>query len=220
MSSFFMIDEKDLITLPPLKRIFDILLSSIFLVALSPFVLVVMVAMKIETWLWPDSRGPIFYSETRISQGRPFSLYKFRIFKQSFLEKFRLANGHVHTKILERTRGSMTGVGWILKKIYMDEFPQFWCVLKGDMTIVGPRPTNPQNYERWVRSGKISKALIKAGVTGHYQAHKGRKLPFDQDQLDMQYIEYVRTHSEFKILLFDLKILAKTLVVVFRAEGI
>ncbi|MDZ4244009.1 MAG: sugar transferase, partial [Candidatus Doudnabacteria bacterium] len=205
-----------IVTIPREKRIFDIIMSVFLLILLSPFIVAVLWAMLLESVLIPSSRGRFFYSETRISEGRPFTLYKFRIFKQSSLEKFFDQNGFVQTKELENDRKNFTYVGSILRQIYMDELPQLICVLKGDMSLVGPRPTNPVNAKRWLQEGKYSKHLIKAGLTGYFQSYKGTKHSREQNQTDMKYIEYCRNNPGWKIVLLDAKILIISAITVLK----
>ncbi len=208
------------VKLPLAKRLLDIVVTLLLLFLLSPFMALIALLMFGEGIFVASSRGAIFYSEQRISQGRPFVLRKFRIFKQAALRSALRQNGFIETKELENDSRNLTGVGRLLKKIYMDELPQFWNVLKGELSLVGPRPTNSLNAQRWLREGKYSKHLIKAGVTGYFQSHKGRKLQRDQDEMDMEYINFVRQNPGWKVVLFDMKILVISLYTILRAEGI
>lgn len=159
------------------------------------------------------------YSETRISQGEKFKLYKFRIFTLKSIEQAQKF-GVVHTKKLEKDKKNMTFVGRMLKKIYFDELPQLYNVLKGDMSLVGPRPTNIENYQRGLMLGKESRTLIKAGVTGYFQSHKGLLPDADQEMLDMEYVEFVKSNPGWRVLMYDAKIIIVSIRTVFRAEGI
>ena len=215
-----MIQNLSSVPLPLAKRLFDIIVSLLLLILLFPLILIIIAAELIEFALSPSSRGRIFYWETRISQGRPFTLYKFRIFKKSALESFRKSNGIIQTKTLEHDRANLTFTGRLLRRAYLDEIPQLLCVLKGDMSLVGPRPTNPQNYELKLAMGNQAKRLLKAGITGYFQSHKGRKLRKDQETLDMEYFQFIQTSPGWKVALFDLKILVISIYTVLRAEGI
>jgi len=208
------------VKLPLAKRIFDAVIGASLLVLFSPFIVVILFLMSLESVFIHSSRGRFFYSETRISAGRPFTLYKFRIFKERSLAKFFDRNGFIQTKELENDKKNFTHVGGILKQIYMDELPQLICVLKGDMSLVGPRPTNPVNAQRWLQEGKYSKHLIKAGLTGYFQSHKGTKHSREQNQTDMEYIEYCRKNPGWRIVLLDAKILVISAITVLKAQGI
>ena len=202
------------------KRIFDVVVTLFLIIILSPFILLVILGMLLESVFIPSSQGSIFYTEIRVSQGRHFKFYKFRIFKEKFLKETLREKGWIATKDLEETKGSMTFTGKVLKQIYMDELPQVINVLKGDMSLVGPRPTNIPTYEKNLREGKFSRFLIRAGITGYFQAHKGSELWANQNQLDMGYIEFCRNNPGWKVVLYDAKILLITVLAVLRAEGL
>lgn len=205
---------------PIAKRLFDVIFSLALLVILSPLVLTIVLAQLLEFAFRPSARGRIFYSETRISQGQPFVLYKFRIFKNAALKNSLKENGTIQTKPLELDPANLTVIGRLLKQAYLDEIPQLWCVLKGDMSLVGPRPTNIINYQRNLERGNQAKRLLKAGVTGYFQSHKGRKLQKNQEELDMEYARFLQTHPSWRVVLFDLKILLISVYTVLRAEGV
>ncbi|MDP3741674.1 MAG: sugar transferase [bacterium] len=208
------------IPMPLAKRWFDIIFSLVILVVLSPILLIVILVMLLEFAFFAQSRGPILYSETRISQGRPFTLYKFRVFKKSALEGSLKNNGFIQTKDLEQNPKNLTLTGRLLKQAYLDEIPQLINVLKADMSLVGPRPTNVKNFELNRERGGLAKSLLAAGITGYFQSHKGLKLHKDQEELDMEYARFMQTNPGWKVVLFDLKILLISIYTVLRAEGI
>lgn len=202
----------------PAKRIFDILLSLIILMVLLPFILTILFLIKVEHVLRARPLDPFFYNETRLSHGKPFRLYKFNIFKHEQIVEMKRAGIFIHTKTLENN-GGVTAIGWILKQIYMDELPQLFNVLKGDMSIVGPRPVNVEVYKTLMKRGVTAKKEVRAGITGHYQAFKntsGKK----SDESDQEYIDYYFKNPWYKILLFDLKIILRTIRVILRARGV
>lgn len=202
------------------KRIFDIIVSLTAIVLFSPFIFLVLISMFIENIIVPSSRGKIFYSEIRISAGEPFKIYKFRIFKMAALERAARDNSCIHTKPLEGDPKNLTYVGRFLKRIYMDELPQIYNVLRGDMSLVGPRPTNIENSEKLFKEGKYSKYLAKAGLTGYFQSHKGFKTDMDQEEIDMEYINFCRNNPGWKVILYDIKIIFISILTVLRAEGV
>ena len=209
-----------LVALPFEKRFFDIVISCGLLIIFSPLFLMLILAMLLEMTFKPASRGSFFYSETRISQGKPFIIYKFRIFKRNALTKAMNDSRIIQTKTLEEAKGTMTAVGKLLKQIYLDETPQLWNVLKGDMSIVGPRPTNPEKYQKRVADGGVSKTILKAGITGYFQSHKGVTLTKNQETLDMEYAYFVQNSPGWKVVLYDIKILLISMLTILRAEGI
>jgi lipopolysaccharide/colanic/teichoic acid biosynthesis glycosyltransferase len=126
----------------------------------------------------------------------------------------------IHTKNLEKARCNMTLVGHILRQIYMDEVPQLFSVLIGDMSFVGPRPTNPENYTKDIEKGFQSKRILRAGLTGRFQTHKHVKYKLNQEAVDLEYANLCKTASGPYLVLYDLFILFQTIVTVIRAEGL
>ena len=206
------------IDLPFAKRLFDIFFSLFLLILTLPFVIFLFLWIGIEFLFMPSARGPLFYREVRVSRGREIEFYKFRIFKLSALKKAKQKNGVIHTKPLEQKKENLTGYGRFLKQVYMDELPQLWLVLKGDMTLVGPRPTNTENSKRMKLEGDYTKERMWCGITGPFQAEKGKRL--NQRVVDENYINFVATRGGFSVLFKDIKILIRTIKTVFEAKGI
>lgn len=202
------------------KRFFDIAVSLTLIVLLLPFAIIIFLVMLIESIFISSSRGRIFYKETRISAGKPFKIYKFRIYKRDILKKIEERGELIHTKKLEQEKKNLTYIGRGLKRIYMDELPQLINVLKGDMSLVGPRPTNPENYQELIEKGCNSKELIRAGLTGYFQSHKGLRIYKGQEELDMEYIDFVKNNPGWKVVIYDIKIIFITILTILRAEGI
>ncbi|OQX95766.1 hypothetical protein B6I21_03730 [candidate division KSB1 bacterium 4572_119] len=192
------------------KRTFDILLSLMFLVLLSPVLIFTMIAIKLE------SKGPIFFSQIRSGvNGRKFKLYKFRSMivgaemKKKHLEKMNEMDGPVF-KIKYDPR--ITRVGRLIRKFSIDELPQLFNVLKGDMSIVGPRPPLPVEvdmYELWQRR----RLSLKPGLTCIWQVSGRNNVNFERwMEMDLEYIDNWSTW-------LDLKILFKTFFVVLFGYG-
>lgn len=194
------------------KRIFDIT-SSIILLAIMvvPFFII---GFLIK---W-NSRGPVFISTTRVSQYREFRLYKFRsmiqdahLFKQYLLEYNERGDGPLF-KMKDDPR--VTKIGKILRKTRIDELPQLLNVLKGDMSLVGPRPHEPAEIGSYKDSHR-KVFVVKPGITGFSQVSGAQNLSFeDEIRLDRFYIE----HWSFKL---DIIILLKTfLIFITRHDGV
>ena len=181
-----------------LKRTADIFLSLLLMLILSPIIIITALAIKIE------SRGPILFKQIRSGvNGRKFKLYKFRSMivgaemKKKHIEKMNEMDGPVF-KIKHDPR--ITKVGRLIRKFSIDELPQLLNVLKGDMSIVGPRPPLPvevQMYELWQRR----RLSLKPGLTCIWQVSGRNNINFDRwMEMDLEYIDNWSLWMDFKIL--------------------
>ncbi len=204
------------------KRIFDLCLSIFLLIAISPVFIVIFLVTKLEGSFNKESKGQFFYTETRISHGKPFRLYKIRIFKISALNKVLNQSGFIHTKPLEKNPANLTFVGKILKKLYLDESAQLLNILKGEMSFVGTRPWNTVDYEKEISKGIFRKKIIKAGLTGLVQITKGKHkfYPAGDLGLDDYYINFCKNNLAFKIFIFDLKIIFLSILKTIKGQGL
>lgn len=181
-----------------LKRLFDICFSLTFLVVTSPVMLIVAVAIKLE------DHGCVIYKQRRCTKDmKEFTIYKFRSMKEdSEGDKAKLA-------VSDDKR--LTAVGRIIRKFKIDEFPQFFNILKGDMSVVGPRPERPELIREAVKNTPefILRTKVKAGLTGYAQVRGYYNTGFKDKLLwDLMYIE------QFSLIL-DLKIIMMTVFTVF-----
>jgi lipopolysaccharide/colanic/teichoic acid biosynthesis glycosyltransferase len=196
------------------KRLLDIFVSSLLLLLAAPIVLVVVLALAVDMLLAKNDRGSILYRERRVSRGRPFDLLKFRTLRCDVL---RHAGGHARP--LEADPGNLTWVGRrLLKPWYLDEIPQLLNVLRGDISLVGPRPWPPELVEQQVAEGLTYRNEIPAGLTGPAQVTKGSDSVYAD--LDLTYLERCRTLSSWSLLRYDLEILWRTVRVIARGEGL
>ncbi|HLZ70658.1 MAG TPA: sugar transferase [Dehalococcoidia bacterium] len=194
----------------PAKRAMDVVGASILLIVLAPLLLAIALAIKL------DSRGPILFRQTRLGKdGRFFSFLKFRSMvadaeaRQAELDALNEADGPIF-KMKHDPR--LTRVGRFIRKTSLDELPQLWNVLRGEMSLVGPRPPVPKEaarYEAW-QHGRLA---VKPGMTGLWQVSGRSNVRFSEMvKLDFQYIERWS-------LWLDLKILLLTVVAVIRTDG-
>ena len=194
-----------------IKRIIDIVLSAVALVVSSPIMLGVAIAIKL------DDGGPVLFKQTRVGiHGKPFTMYKFRSMVTNAEEiKAKLAaeSGQADRFIFKlKDDPRITKVGKFIRKTSLDEFPQFFNVFKGDMSLVGPRPALPDEVARY-GSLYSTRLLVKPGITGPWQVSGRSDLSQEQSEfLDVSYIENWSITG-------DLAILAKTVMVVFRGTG-
>lgn len=194
-----------------IKRIIDILITLPSLILLCPFFAVVGLCIKFT------SSGPIFFVQRRLGLNkRPFNLYKFRTMVPNAeallpsLEHLNEATGAAF-KISEDPR--MTPIGKFLRKTSIDELPQLFNVLKGDMSLVGPRPIQYRDFEAFYRDWHRRRFSVRPGITCLWQVNGRSKLTFEQwMELDLQYIDKWT-------LWLDLKILFKTIPTVMKGTG-
>jgi exopolysaccharide biosynthesis polyprenyl glycosylphosphotransferase len=199
------------------KRVFDVVVTSILLVLTAPIFLLVAIATKLE------SHGPVFFKQKRALSDRdtPFTFYKFRSMyheadeKKESLFPFNESNGALF-KMKNDPR--LTRVGRFIRRYSIDELPQLINVLKGEMSLVGPRPLPVGDFARVTAQDDIggyfrARAKAKPGMTGLWQVLGRSHLGFrEMVMLDLYYIEN-------QSLLFDIEILAKTLPVVLFGRG-
>jgi len=199
---------------PLAKRLLDKAVAAALLLALSPVVVVVLLAMTVDGLLVARDRGPFLYREPRISRGRTFGLLKLRT-----LRRDALARAGGHARLLERDSGNLTWAGRrILKPWYLDELPQLVNVLRGDISLVGPRPWPPELVERQVAEGQDYRLRIVAGLTGPAQVTKGGDEQYAD--LDLEYVAASDALGGWALVRRDLGILRRTIGVLARGEGL
>lgn len=194
-----------------LKRSLDILASLAGLIVLSPLFLIVALAIKIE-----DPKGSVFFSQQRCGKdNKLFPMYKFRSMvsnAEELLEELKEMNemdGPVF-KIKEDPR--ITKVGKFIRKTSIDELPQLLNVLKGDMSLVGPRPAIPHEVAEY-NEYQIQRLLVKPGLTCIWQVSGRNTIGFDE-WVEMD-LEYIKTRS----FLLDVKLIFKTVGVLFGDDN-
>ena len=211
------IDEMD--DYPTPKRILDKGVSLSLLVLLSPVFAVVATAMGAGMLVQPGDRGPWLYRERRISRGRGFDLLKFRTLRRDVLEAS--AGEEAHARLLEADPANLTWAGrHILKPWYLDELPQLWNVLRGDMSLVGPRPWPPSMVRSQVEKGYMYRNEFVAGWTGPAQVQKGVTESAGYTELDVDYVSRCRRSTARDIVRMDIALLWRTVRVLARGEGL
>ncbi len=162
-------------------------------------------------------RGPVLYRERRLSAGRELDLLKLRVLRTEAIEEALLAFGQVRPA--ESDLANLTWAGRLLKRFYLDELPQLWNVLRGDMSLVGPRPWPPRMVEEQERLGLCYRRLVPAGLTGPAQVRKGVPGVRFAD-LDLAYVEACRAWSSWRLVRYDLGILLETVRLLARGQGL
>ncbi|MGK3719902.1 sugar transferase [Priestia megaterium] len=194
-----------------IKRMIDIIGASIGIVFLSIIFLIVSIAIKIE-----DPKGPIFFSQVRVGKnGKKFKMYKFRSMvtdAEEKLEQLLQYNETTGAMFKMKHDPRVTKIGRFVRKTSIDELPQLLNVLKGEMSLVGPRPPLPREVDLYTKYDK-QRLLVTPGCTGLWQISGRSNIGFKQMvELDLFYIEH-------KSLLLDMKIILKTCFLFLGSKG-
>lgn len=188
------------------KRLIDIVGSSLGLIFLSPVFLIVAIAMKIE-----EPKGPIFFSQTRIGKdGTEFTMYKFRsmcVDAEAKLEALLQKNEIKGAMFKMKDDPRITKVGKFIRRTSIDELPQLLNVLKGDMSLVGPRPPLGREVAKYCAFDK-QRLYVKPGCTGLWQVSGRNHVGFeDMVKLDVDYIQHQSVSYDIKIMLKTVKVM-------------
>ena len=179
------------------KRIFDLIFSVLLLVLLSPFMLIIAIAVKCT------SPGEIIFRQTRVTTyGKRFQIYKFRTMVSDAPQK--------GSQVTVKGDSRVTGVGHFLRKVRLDELPQLLNILKGEMSIVGPRPERPEIAREYMKDVPEFglRLKVKAGLTGYAQVYgKYNTTPYDKLKLDLFYIENYSLWLDIQLMFMTFRIL-------------
>lgn len=170
-----------------MKRLFDIVVATCGIVVLSPLMIIIAVLIKAE------DHGPIFYEQIRVGKnGKTFKMYKFRsmfVNTDKMLDKLKEKNDVDGPMFKMKNDPRVTKVGHFIRKHSLDELPQFLNVIKGDMSLVGPRPPLPSEVSEYSDYDK-QRLYVTPGCTGLWQATERNEVGFNEMvQIDIQYIQ-------------------------------
>lgn len=184
------------------KRFYDFVLALVGLIVLSPLFLILMICIKL------DSKGPILFKQKRIGRHKKhFNILKFRTMRIDTPKD-------TPTHMLENPQQWITKVGKFLRKTSLDELPQIINILKGDMSIIGPRPALWNQYDLMDERDKYGVHNLYPGLTGYAQIHGRDELPIpEKAKLDGYYVKHIN-------LWLDIKIFFGTIVSIFKSEGV
>lgn len=193
-----------------IKRTLDVLLATLAMLLLAPLIALTAVLVVL------DSPGPFLFRQQRIGKdGRPFVMLKFRTMTSDRREQHvGPPQGHAERRLVHKspTDPRVTRQGRFLRRTCLDELPQLWNVLRGEMSLVGPRPELPEivaNYEPW----QHQRHVVPPGITGWWQVNRdGTRLMHESTELDLYYLEHWSVG-------LDLVILARTFIVATRGIG-
>ena len=182
------------------KRLIDVVCSLILIVLASPFMLITALAVKLY------DRGPVLYKQVRCTTGgKEFKILKFRSMRVD-AEKDGVA------RLASQNDSRITPVGKFIRKVRLDELPQLFNILKGDMSFIGPRPERPEIIKQYMEDMPefAFRMKMKAGLAGYAQVYgKYNTTPYDKLKLDLFYIENYTVWLDLKLMLLTLKILFK-----------
>ena len=202
-------DKPGVVTFNQVKRWTDLCLGSLIFVAALPVFVLVILAVKL------DSKGPVFFPQKRTGKGgRGFKMYKFRTMLKNaneLKEQYMHLNTLTYPDFKIPNDPRITRVGRFLRKTSLDEIPQLLNVIKGDMSLVGPRPTSfcSSTYDLW----QTERLGVTPGITGLWQVSGRSNIDFDErNRLD---IEYIKNQSFW----YDIKILFRTFRCVINRDG-
>lgn len=193
------------------KRIMDVILSSIALIVLFPVFLLIGIAIKL------DSRGSVFFAHKRIGKdGKPIYIYKFRTMLPNAEEMIQNFNEEQMKEFKENYKlkndPRITKVGKFLRKASLDELPQIVNILKGDLSIIGPRPVIEEELELYANR-KYKFLSVTPGLTGYWQAN-GRSTTTYEERINME-LYYI----DNRCLWLDIKLFFKTFISVIKRDG-
>lgn len=193
------------------KRIFDLVISTIGLIVLSPIFLILAIIVKL------DSKGPVFFAHTRYGKnGKKFKMYKFRTMyenAQDMINDFtpeQMKEWKENFKLQDDPR--ITKVGKFLRKTSLDELPQIVNIMKGDLSIIGPRPVIEEELKKYGEN-KEKFLSVTPGLTGYWQANGRSSTTYEQRmEMELYYIDHISPKLDFKIFF-------KTIESVVKKEG-
>lgn len=200
------------------KSIFDKGFSFLFIILSFPLILIVCISYIIEGFLIKENKGPIFFFYWAVSRGKKFAKYKIRLIKQDFIDQNLAKENNWLAYSAEWSEESRTFTGSLVKKYYLDEIPQFISILKGEMSIVGPRPLSEMHYERDIAQGNVTRRLLKGGMLGLGHINKGTDLMGDPS-FEYEYIDEYLKRSSFSLMCLDIWIIYKGIMLILKGGG-
>jgi lipopolysaccharide/colanic/teichoic acid biosynthesis glycosyltransferase len=201
------------------KRLFDLIIVSMFLILISPFLFLLLISAGLERLLFLDP-GSLFVSEPRISRGMVFKMFKLNLYKEKnrrkYIETSDEFKEHGTYAYLQMQSPSLTTIGMLMKKYYLDELGQLINVIKGDMSLVGARPL-PVGYEP---NSLPPRQEMKAGIVGFSATRWKNGQKVIPKEADMEYLNIYKNDSILELLKVDILILFAALRAICKGKGL
>ena len=200
------------------KVIFDKVFAAIILILSLPILILLKTTFFLEGVLIPENKGPMLFYYWGVSGGKRIKKWKIRLIKTKYIEPEGASRHDWIAFSAEWNPESRTYLGAFVKKWYLDELPQFWSVLIGDMSIVGPRPLSELHYERDKAQGNVTRSLLKSGLLGLGHINKGAD-QMGNPEYEYEYIEEYMNRSALGLVKLDLWIIWKGFLLILKGGG-
>ena len=203
----------------PYKRAFDVLMASFFIVLTLPLLLLLYLMNFLEGLIDKSARGPLIFYYKSVSRGKVFKKWKVRSIKHTHIKNEIFEHDDWRAYAGEWDDDQKTFTGKFAKKFYLDELPQFYSILWGDMSFVGPRPLAVHHYERDLEQGNITRKFLLGGLLGFGHIRKGTE-EFGKSEWEYEYLEQYLERSCVSLILLDLWVIYRGFKVVLEGKGL
>ena len=200
------------------KRFIDIFFSLNFLFMTFPFILFFISIYLIEMLFVKSSRGYLFYYYFSMSAGKKFKKYKIRTIKKSYIDKNLDSIHKWGAHKAEWNNEALTYTGKFIKLFYLDEVPQFYNILKGDISLIGPRALSEEHYMADIKQGNNYRKVITAGLIGLGHANKGTN-EMGNPKYEYEYLDSYINNSFYQFYFLEIKIIYKSILLVLKGGG-
>lgn len=211
-------EENFHIKFPISKLIFDKSLSLTLMFIIVPITVLLKIIYLIEGAIFPSHKGPLIYYYNAVSEGKTIKKFKFRVIKEEYIDQnLKKENSWLAYKN-EWKKEARTFTGLIIKAFYLDELPQIFNILIGNMSFVGPRPLSDIHYFRDLEQGNVSRKLLRGGLLGMGHIKKGTT-EFGNPIFEYKYLDIINKGGPFKIFFTDIGIIFKGFILMSKGQG-